>query len=121
MPYWFESKKIKMPRAHDRRVKLTEAERQEIRELHISGWPLRKIARKFKDQCSRRLIMFIIYPERLAAARAGYKERRKDGRYYIRTKHTAAIRKHRHHKQAVLLGLALPGQTNNGGKLNWRR
>jgi hypothetical protein len=103
MPY--KSEKLKMPRQYDARVKLTDKDRREIIDLHKSGWPIRKIARHFIGQASRRLIMFIIYPERQAA---NLKRRREllainPQRYYNREKHNQAMKKHRHRKQKLYL------------------
>jgi hypothetical protein len=96
MPYKFETQKKKIERKFDRRIKLTDGERWEIKELYgkISQ---RKLAKQFK--VSRRLIIFISCPEKLEHAKELYKERRKDGRYYKKANHTKAIKKYRQHKK----------------------
>lgn len=91
---------VRVPKGQDRRVKLTNEDREKVRALHKQGMSQRAIARYVG--CSRRLVVFIIYPERYAHAKALYKERRKDGRYYDRNKHTEAMRKHRKHKKDIL-------------------
>lgn len=73
MPYKCQHAKI--PRKFDRRVKLTEDERQEIIYLYkVGGQPIRAIARTFKGKCSRRLIQFILFPERADVARENFKK-----------------------------------------------
>ena len=76
MPYKCQHAKI--PRRFDRRVKLTEDERQEIIYLYkIEGQTIRAIARTFEGKCSRRMIQFILFPERADVARENFKKWRK--------------------------------------------
>ena len=95
MPYKFEYTKKRIPREFDRRVKLTDLERKKIKELYgkISQ---RNLAKMFG--VSRRLITYIGCPEKLERAKELYKDRRKDGRYYDRKKHTKAMKKYRKYK-----------------------
>lgn len=59
MPY--KSEKIKLSREQDRRVKLTEAQREEIKEKHSTGLhSQRALAREYN--VSRRLISFVLFP-----------------------------------------------------------
>jgi len=85
----------------DKRVKLTDDDRAEIRRLSQAphSYSQRELARAFG--VSRRLVTFVLFPERLAPARALFKERRKDGRYYDKEKHTQAQRNHRAHLREV--------------------
>lgn len=108
MPYKAE-KAGHIPPEKDKRVKLTDEQREEIRELYkLPDWSQRRLAGEFK--VSRRLIQFIVDPEKLAAAKQAYSERRKDGRYYDKDAHTKAIREHRHHKHQLYLDGQLEGQ-----------
>lgn len=91
--------KKRLPKALDRRVKLTEDDKERIISLHKKNTPIREIARQFENICSRRSIQFVIFPERLATVREQFKERRKDGRYYNREKNTKAIRSLRNYKK----------------------
>lgn len=101
MPYKAE-KAGHIPPAKDKRVKLTEEQREKIRELaKLPDWSQRRLAGEFK--VSRRLIQFIIDPEKAAAAKAAFAERQKDGRYYDRETHTKQVREHRHHKHQLYL------------------
>lgn len=93
MPYWFETKKIKLPKNKDKRRKLTDKEKENIQQLYKNGCPIRDIARRYKKVC-RRTIQFILFPERKR------KQNWKD--FYDRKKHTIAMKKHRKHKKEVL-------------------
>lgn len=65
---------------YDRRVKLTEQQKKEIRELYATGgYTQAALANMY--EVSNRLISFAIYPEKYEKAREQFKERRKDGRY----------------------------------------
>lgn len=100
MPYAFETKKKKLPRNLDRRVKLSLAQREQIRERYLQGGTSqRKLAAEYG--VSRALIRYCIYPELLARHKEMYKERRKDGRYYDKDKHSKAIRSTRSYKQKL--------------------
>lgn len=90
-----------IPREYDRRVKYTEEQREEVRRMHkVYGLAQREIERR--TGISRRMISFILFPERLAVVKAQYKERRKDGRYYPpKEKWRETMRKHRHYKKEL--------------------
>jgi hypothetical protein len=76
MPY--KCTKAKIPRKFDRRVKLTEDDKQNIISLYtVNGWGIREIARWYEGKCSRRLIQFILFPERADVARENFKKWRK--------------------------------------------
>jgi transposase len=99
MPYKSEQPGQYIRPADDKRRKLTEAQKEEIRVQHAQGASQRQLATHFG--VSRRLIQFILDPEKEARAKQLYAERRKDGRYYDPDKHAAAIREHRHHKHKL--------------------
>ena len=61
MPYKFDTEKKKIGRDNDKRFKLTQDEREEIKELYGS-MPQRTLAKKYG--VSRRLITFISCPEK---------------------------------------------------------
>ena len=98
MPFLSEKIKIQGTK-HDRRVKLTPEDKEEIqyRYLKVGGVSQRDLAREYG--VSRRLIVFCIYPERqkanydLRVSRGGSKQ------YYDKDKHTKATREHRQYKQ----------------------
>lgn len=103
MPYAFATthKASLLPHA-DKRIKLMEEDKAHIRALHAEGVAVRAIARLYKERCSRRLIQFVLFPERLEVNARQFAERQKDGRYYNRKRHTEYMRRHRRRKQALL-------------------
>lgn len=101
MPYKSEKAKIAGTK-HDRRRKLTNEQKAEIKTLYETGeYSQRELARQYG--VSRRLVVFCIYPERQVK---NYEKRVEKGGskiYYVKDKHTASVRKHRHHKQDLFL------------------
>lgn len=85
---------------HDKRVKLTDGNKQQIKDEYETGlFSINGLARKWS--VSKRLIQFILFPERAERAKELHAERRKDGRYYNKEKHTKAVREHRDHKKEL--------------------
>ena len=71
MPY--KAEKIKLPENLDRRRKLTDGDRQEIRDLYATGlWSLNKLAQKYG--VSKKLILLTVNPESAAKAKQYRKE-----------------------------------------------
>lgn len=105
-----KSEKIKLPREYDRRVKLTDEQREDIRAEYATGTTSTRIlAAKYK--VSRRTIQYTIYPERYKRAKEQFKERRKDGRYKPKKEEWAATaREHRHYKQELYKQGLLKGE-----------
>ena len=79
----------------DGRKKLTDKERQHILELAKQGVAIREIARKYAGTCSRRLIQFIIYPERDKKLKVKAKENKVWLEYYDTDKQREYMRVHR--------------------------
>lgn len=101
MPFKYETDKLKIQKKDDRRIKLTDADKEEIRYryLRVGGVSQRELAREYG--VSRRSIIFAIYPER---REANYKQRVARGgskQYYDKDKHTEAIREHRRYKKEL--------------------
>jgi len=99
MPY--KAEKIKLSREQDRRVKLTDEQREEIKHKYSTGlYSQRALAREYN--VSRRLITFIIDDNKYKRAKEQFKERRKDGRYKeTKEKHAAIMREHRQYKHTL--------------------
>lgn len=93
---------INLPKGFDRRVKLTDKEREEIKELHKQGIGIRAIARKFEKKCSRRLIQFVIFPERQKVVVKRQKDDKNWIKYYDKEKRKFYMRDHREYKKKVL-------------------
>jgi len=105
MPYKCE--KLRLSGLQDRRRKLTEADKEEIRQLYADGkgsW--QALADKYG--VSKSCIGIIVSPDRAAKVSARTKEHWRD--YHDREKLTAAIRETRRYKQS----LYLKGELKNG-------
>ena len=99
MPRKSDSMAINNPKL-DKRVVLTDEQRESIKAEHESGTiSIRGLERKYG--VSRRLIQFILFPERQEKAKKQFAERQKDGRYYDKDKHRAYMKKHRDHKKEL--------------------
>jgi len=95
--------KLKEIGLQDKRVKLTPEQKEEIRiKYELGGYSQRALADEYG--VSRRTIKFIIDPDSLERAKQQYRERRKDGRYYNREKHSKAVKELRIRKR-IALGL----------------
>ena len=108
MPYKHEYTKMKIPANRDKRRKLTEQEKDEIKELYgfVSQ---RKLAKAYN--VSRRLITFIGNPE---AHKANLRRRAETGgsmQYYNKESNTKSIRTCRKRRQEMYLAGEL--LTNN--------
>lgn len=108
MPY--KSEKIKLSKEQDRRIKLTDEQREEIKKKYETGlYSQRKLANEYN--VSRRLITFIIDEEKAERAKEQLKERRADGRYKPNKEEWAkTIREHRRYKQELYLKGELKGE-----------
>jgi len=101
MPYKFEYTKEHLPKDKDRRIKLTDGQREEIRDKYATGeYSTYKLADAYG--VSRRTIQFVLYPERYEKAKQMNKERSKGGTYYDTKKNTVAKREHRRYKNEIL-------------------
>lgn len=98
MPYKFETKKQKIPRDNDRRVKLSEQDRDDIKALYgkISQ---RKLAKMFG--VSRRLIVFVGNPESYEKNLKAREERGGSSIYYNKEKNTKTMKKYRQYKKSL--------------------
>lgn len=99
MPYKFEKIPINNEKL-DKRVKLTDEDKQKIKEEYESGSiSINGLAREYK--VSKRLIQFTLFPERKDKAQKMFAERQKDGRYYDKEKHKGYMKSHREHKKEL--------------------
>ena len=99
MPY--KSEKIKLAPNQDRRRKLTEEQKEEIRRIYKTGvCGTRPLAAQFG--VSRSTIQVIVNPHRAESVKARAKEHWRD---YKPSKEewAATIREHRHYKQELYL------------------
>lgn len=103
MPYAHTRKKI--PRKLDRRVKASEEDKDMIKEKYRNGETIRAIARSFRNKFTRRVVQYVLFPERYAMLLANSKKRRKlkgnTLQEYGRKAWAKTIREHRHYKQSI--------------------
>jgi predicted DNA-binding protein YlxM (UPF0122 family) len=81
-------------------VKLLPCQKEMVKHWYDKGISITKIAKDFK--VSKRLIQFILFPERHTKNLQDRKERGGTMIYYDKEKHTKAIREHREYKKQVL-------------------
>lgn len=97
MPY--KSEKIPLGK-YDRRVKLNDAQREEIKELRKLGLSYRVIAERY--EVSKSLIILICNPDIAESKRLAFIERRREGRYKSDKEEWAAtMREHRQYKEKI--------------------
>lgn len=105
--YVFLRLKLKIPRQYDRRFKLTDKQREQIRRKYKKQ-RIKNISQLARDfNVSRRLIGFIVDPESYRRVKEDFKQRCKNGKYYDKEKHARVQkeimqRKYRLYKSGVL-------------------
>ena len=100
MPYKFEHEHLKIKDKDDRRFKLFDEDREEIRKLYATGlFSQRDLANRYN--VSRRTITFIIDPSKLERAKELLKERKKDCRYYNKEKQKEYMKSYRQYKYGL--------------------
>lgn len=91
---------IKLPRHKDRRVKLSPSDKERIRRLYRGGkHSQRSLAGKF--QVSRRLIQFILNPDRERIQKERVKLEKRWLKYYDKDKHNQSIASLRAYKRKL--------------------
>lgn len=99
MPY--KSEKIKLQGLQDRRKRLTDEQRKEIKELYGTGfYSLNDLAKKFN--VSKKTILLIVNSDSAEKAKQYRKEHWKDWQRKGE-EHNEAIKKTRHYKQSLML------------------
>ena len=114
MPKTYEQRKnepyrlalsAKLPEHLDRRRKLPTSEHEDIRRRHAKGESQRELAKAYG--VSRRLIVFVLHPERLELQRARKKDQHYSRNYYQANvkgeKWRKIMQEHRAYKKALKL------------------
>ena len=101
MPY--KSEKIKLSKEQDRRIKLSDIQRNEIKNKYATGfYSQRQLAAEYN--VSRRLISFVLDEEKAKIAAEQLSIRRADGRYKPTKEEWAeTMRNHRKYKQKLYM------------------
>lgn len=101
MPY--KSEKMKLSKEQDRRIKLSDEQKEEIRAKYATGfYSQRGLATEYN--VSRRLISFVLDDEKAKRAAEQLKERKADGRYKPSKEQWAStMKEHRRYKQQLYM------------------
>ena len=102
MPYKFDTDKKKVGTKNNKNRKLDDSDRQLIRSLYKDGGAdssQRKLAVSFG--VSRRLIQFILDPNKQVESRIRLLERGGSKIYYDKAKHKDAMKRHRDYKKEL--------------------
>lgn len=91
---------LRTGKEHDRRIKITELDKTEIKRLKKEGSGIRELARKYG--VDKRLIQFIIYPERQQKNLEDREKRGGSKQYYNKDKWKETMREHRAYKKELL-------------------
>lgn len=111
MPY--KSEKIKLKGLQDRRKRLTDEQRKEIRDKYATGLYSQRILAK-EYNVSRRLITFVLDEEKKKRNAELFKERKLDGRYKPTKEEWAkTVREYRRYKQELYLKGELKEKEND--------
>jgi hypothetical protein len=100
MPYLSEKIKIEGT-SKDRRIKLTSSQKKFVKLSYEIGIPIRQIARIYG--VDKRLIQFILFPERQERNIKLREERGGSKQYYTKEKNTEAVKGTRNYKQKLFL------------------
>lgn len=84
----------------DKRVKIPKEDHDHIRARVARGEGIRAIAREY--DVDKRLVQFIVFPERLALNRELRKKRGGWKKYYDKDKHRVEMQKHRAHLSSII-------------------
>lgn len=102
MPYKWKKSKIKLGKYDRRLCGLTDEDKNMIRKLHKENMPIRAIAREYATKCSRRTIIFLLYPERLKKMQEAHKKAKHWKTFYDRSKLTIAKRNWEKYKNNLI-------------------
>jgi hypothetical protein len=85
----------KLPEEKDRRVKIPKDQHEVIKQMYDDGMAIRAIAREYN--VDKRLIQFILFPERQLAAKAN----REWKKYYDKDDRKGIMKEHRKYKNSI--------------------
>lgn len=98
MKLYEKCQRVPLVGLQDRRRKLTEDDREDIRTRYKRGETQRHIARVYANKCSRRLVIFVLFPERLKIMQERNTKNKHWKKYHNREKLTKATRNWRNYK-----------------------
>lgn len=90
--------KMRVPKALDRRRKLSDEDKQDIRFRFFTGHQaVHAIAREYADKCCRRTIQFVLFPNR----REQMASQHDSTKYYSKEKRREEMKRHREYKNQI--------------------
>lgn len=93
--------KYLIPKELKKTTKFTDEDRERVKSLYDQGWAKRKIAREM--HMDKRMVDFILDPEKMKENAKKFAIRQKEGRYRYPTKEQSAmVAKVRKRKKAIL-------------------
>lgn len=96
-----QAQKIPLVGLQDRRRKLTDIDKADIKLRYEKGEGIREIARQYADKCSRRSIQFVLFPDRLKSMQTKHAKEQHWKKYYNRKQLTEAVRNWRNYKYGL--------------------
>lgn len=88
-------------KGEDRRIRLSEQDKEEMRYRHKNGESIHSLSKEY--DVNKRSVQFVIYPERYEHAKMLARKRRAEGRYKpTKEQQRIMMAEHRAHKRAVL-------------------
>jgi hypothetical protein len=98
--------KYLIPKALKKTTKYTDEDRDKVKALHKQGISIHGISKQIP--MSRRMVQFILYPERAELAKKNFAKRQKDGRYrYTTQKQSDMVKACRQRKKEIIDKLIL--------------
>jgi transposase len=98
MPYKFDTNKLKISKDDDKRRKLTEFQKEQIKQ-NLEGLSQRKLAAKYS--VSKTTIQFILNPKSKELSLERRQERGGSMQYYDKEKHRESMKRYRHGKKEL--------------------
>lgn len=90
-----------IPRELKKTTKYTDEQKNKVRILYDKGIGIREISREIP--MSRRMVQFVLFPERAELAKKNFAKRQKDGRYKYPTEvQTRMVRECRERKKGII-------------------
>lgn len=103
--------KFLIPKELKKTTKYTHKDHKNVEYLYDNGMAIRAIAREIP--MSRRMVQFILFPDRLALAKKNFAKRQKDKRYRYPTKIQTAMVKTVRNRKKLIIDKLIPNNAQN--------
>lgn len=102
--------KFLIPKELKKTTKFTEEDKEKVRNLYTQGWAKRAIAREIP--MSRRMVDFIINPDRWEKCKKQFAARQKTGVYRYTTKEQSAMVAKVRKRKKIIINQLIPNEKN---------